>query len=105
MSRRKENNGFMCTHCGAEVSALTNGSYRNHCPYCLYSLHIDNVIGDRLSDCSGEMRPIKIIYHSKKGYQIVHKCLKCGVEKVSKIANDTDMPDDLSLIIDLMINT
>ena len=42
VSRKTENTGFICVHCSAEVNPLTNGSYRNHCPYCLYSVHIDD---------------------------------------------------------------
>ena len=40
---------FNCEHCGKEVLPLSDGSYRNHCPYCLYSKHVDIVLGDRLN--------------------------------------------------------
>ena len=93
MSRKTENRGFVCVHCGKYVSALTNGSYRNHCPFCLYSLHVDKRMGDRQSDCHGEMEPRDLLYNAKKGYQIVHVCHKCGARKVNKIAENSDMPD------------
>ena len=64
MSRELENTGFICQNCGKEVLPLTDGSYRNHCPFCLYSLHVDIIPGDRASDCGGIMKPIKIIYNS-----------------------------------------
>lgn len=98
MSRKLENTGFICAHCGAEVYPLTNGSYRNHCPYCLFSLHIDNTPGDRAGDCRGLMKPVGVRWHSKKGWQIVHRCDKCGAEKVNRAATDTAQPDDLEII-------
>lgn len=102
MSRKIENKGFICSRCGSAVSALTNGSYRNHCPHCLYSLHVDHVPGDRAHDCLGLMRPTQVIHHSKKGLQIVHQCLRCGEKKVNKAARYTDMPDNDDLLFWLM---
>ncbi len=99
MSRKIENTGFICVNCGKPVTALTNGSYRNHCPHCLYSLHVDYIPGDRSSDCLGLMRPVSICWHSKKGYQIMHRCELCGSEKVNRIATDCNMPDDMDKII------
>ena len=64
--RANENNGFMCRYCNREVQRLTNGSYRNHCPFCLYSLHVDRMPGDRNSDCFGLMKPVTYRYTSKK---------------------------------------
>ena len=102
MSRSSENTGFICAKCGKSVVALTNGSYRNHCPFCLYSLHVDEVMGDRQSRCRGLMKPTKILYNSKKGYQIVHVCCKCGARRVNRVAEGTVMPDDFDVILRLM---
>jgi DNA-directed RNA polymerase subunit RPC12/RpoP len=102
MSRETENSGFICVHCNKTVDALTNGSYRNHCPFCLYSLHVDKIIGDRTNDCFGKMKPQGLISNTKKGYQIVHVCQNCGVERVNKIAENTDMPDDFDEILKLI---
>jgi len=102
MSRKTENAGFICVNCGRDVRPLTNGSYRNHCPFCLHSRHVDNVIGDRANDCLGEMEPVEIIYNTKKGYQIIHKCRKCGAERANKIAENTEMPDDFAAILRLL---
>ena len=98
MSRKTENTGFVCVYCGADVYPLTNGSYRNHCPYCLCSVHIDNIPGDRANDCLGLLKPIGIRRHSKKGWQIVHRCLVCGAEKVNRTAPD----DDIDAILIMM---
>lgn len=62
---KKENQGFMCENCGLKVQPLNNGSYRNHCPNCLYSLHLDMKPGDRKSSCKGLMKPIDFRQHSK----------------------------------------
>ncbi len=102
MTRKEENTGFVCEHCGREVLLLKDGSYRNHCPFCLYSRHVDIVPGDRAADCGGLMEPIKIIYNSKKGYQIVHRCQKCGFERSNIISEDPRQPDDIEAITDIM---
>ncbi len=102
MTRKEENTGFVCEHCGREVWPLKAGSYRNHCPFCLYSRHVDIVPGDRAADCGGLMEPIKIIYNSKKGYQIVHRCQKCGFERSNIISEDPRQPDDIEAITDIM---
>ncbi|WP_419962425.1 RNHCP domain-containing protein [Psychrobacillus sp. BM2] len=31
-------------------------SFRNHCPFCLFSKHLDNYPGDRSSECQDLMR-------------------------------------------------
>lgn len=102
MSRKNENTDFLCAHCGKSVLALTNGSYRNHCPYCFYSLHVDNIPGDRQSQCGGLMKPVDVRLSSKKGYQLIHRCETCGTIKVNRVAFDTVMPDDLDQIIHIM---
>jgi DNA-directed RNA polymerase subunit RPC12/RpoP len=103
VSRKNENTAFVCINCGKTVPPLSNGSYRNHCPYCLYSLHVDIVPGDRKNECHGRMKPIGILFNSKKGYQIKHKCEKCGTEKVNCVAMDTEVPDSMDMIIYLML--
>lgn len=102
MSRKTENTDFICFHCGKQVPPLTNGSYRNHCPFCLYSLHVDTSMGDRESSCLGLMEPQQALFNSKKGHQIIHKCLRCGVQRVNKIAENTDTPDCLDVILTLL---
>lgn len=77
------------------IKPLTNGSYRNHCPYCLYSLHLDQQPGDRESSCRGLMAPVGLDYSIKKGYQIIHKCIKCGKVGKNKAAINTEQEDQL----------
>ena len=72
------NDAFDCQFCGQKVSPHPEGSARNHCPYCLSSLHVDKEFpGDRASHCSGEMRAVGLVSHSKKGWMILHECIKC----------------------------
>lgn len=98
MSRKSENTSFVCENCGKAVPPLTNGSYRNHCPFCLCSKHVDELPGDRLSRCGGIMDPTAVIYNSQKGWQIVHRCRLCGHEGRNITAENTDAPDNGELL-------
>ncbi len=97
----KNDNAFICMHCGLSVSALGYTS-RNHCPRCLYSLHLDNQPGDRQNPCGALMRPISVETDPRRGYIILHKCTKCGEIKRNKAAHEAkEQPDDISLLISL----
>lgn len=102
MSRRTENVGFVCAHCGKDVLPLTNGSYRNHCPFCLYSKHVDLEPGDRQSDCGGLMRPIGVRHKGGKGLQLIHRCLSCGFERANRVSQETAQPDDIEVLMVLL---
>ncbi len=101
MSKKEENSGFSCEYCGCLVLPLTNGSYRNHCPLCLHSKHLDVDPGDRRSDCGGLMAPVGVEWKSGKGWQIVHRCLKCGHICRNKVARDTVQPDAWDAVVGL----
>lgn len=97
----KNDNGFICKNCGKEVLPLGYTS-RNHCPFCLCSLHVDINPGDRSNDCGGILRPIKTEPDPKKGYVIIHRCDKCGAVVRNKAAHEAKVqPDDMNLIIRL----
>ena len=100
----KNDSGFVCAHCGREVDPLGYTS-RNHCPFCLWSLHLDENPGDRASDCMGQLRPIAAEPDPKKGYIITHKCEKCGAVRRCKAAlsDRGGTPDDIDLIIKLTV--
>lgn len=100
MSRSDENTGFVCAQCGQRVQALTNGSYRNHCPSCLWSLHVDEAPGDRASPCGGLMEPIGL-RKSRKHMQVVHRCLRCGVVRPNRVAERTAQPDSIAALVRL----
>lgn len=82
---------FACAHCGKKIKG--NG-YTNHCPFCLWSQHVDINPGDRACDCQGLMKPVRI-EKNKKGLIIIHRCQKCGKEKRNKV----DEKDDFEHII------
>ena len=94
MARCTENTGSIYRKCNKTIEKLTNGSYRNHCPFCLYSRHVDNHPGDRENTCRGLMKPAGLGYKPKKGWQLIHCCLKCGAQVVNKVAVETVQPDD-----------
>jgi len=95
----KNDNGFVCVNCGKTVKKLEYTS-RNHCPYCLRSLHVDIIPGDRKNSCKGVLEPIAIENNSKKGYVIVFKCSKCGEISRNKSADD----DDFGKMLEISIN-
>lgn len=81
--------GFICEHCGKEVKPLGYTS-RDHCPYCLYSKHVDINPGDRENPCKGLLKPIEI-EKFKDTYKIVYQCEKCKAPHKNIIAKDDDM--------------
>ncbi len=87
---RNINDGFKCGNCGKMVTPLEwGGRNRNHCPFCLYSLHVDlDTPGDRLSHCLGLMKPVAIESRRTGEYVLVHKCIKCGKVSKNRIAGD-----------------
>ena len=87
---------FICENCGRQVPKL-GYSCRNHCPYCLYSKHVDIDPGDRLEDCHGLLEPIGIESNSQKGYIMIFKCQKCGKIRKNKAAEDDDMDKIIAL--------
>ena len=101
MKTIKKNEAFKCINCGKDVIPIDNGSSRNHCPFCLTSLHLDIVPGDRLNNCKGLMIAIGLEYNSKKGYQIIHKCSKCHHINRNKVAENCTQPDNMDKLLEL----
>ncbi len=87
---------FTCLNCKKEVKKL-NYTARNHCPYCLHSIHVDINPGDRKSTCKGVLIPTGIKLISKDRIKIIFKCNKCNEEK----NNISALDDNMDLIIDL----
>lgn len=90
--------GFICDNCKREVNKLEYTA-RDHCPYCLYSKHVDINPGDRSNSCRGLLEPIGIEKY-KNTYKIVYKCKKCQERHKNIIALD----DDYDIIIKLSNN-
>jgi hypothetical protein len=94
----QNNKGFICKKCRKRVGKHEGGSCRNHCPFCLYSLHVDlNVPGDRQCECEGLMKPVGLQLNKKKGIRIAHVCQQCGLKSYNRTAPD----DNYDLICEL----
>lgn len=103
MKTKHINEEFVCEYCQKLVAPIVGGGCRSHCPYCLYSKHVDNTPGDRDCECQGLMYPKEIVCHSKKGYMISHVCQKCGITKKNKAVQDSKGVNDcLGVILDIM---
>ncbi|MEA3356951.1 MAG: RNHCP domain-containing protein [Patescibacteria group bacterium] len=80
---------FICKNCGKKVLHRAPGTRnRNHCPYCLFSKHVDVSIGDRKSKCGGMMKPIGVIRRQDREMLIVHQCQGCGYVSKNRVAGD-----------------
>ena len=80
---------FVCQVCGALVVCQNAGSrHRNHCPFCLSSVHLDHVPGDRASCCGGIMDPVGVWVRKNGEWALIHRCRKCGVFHSNRIAAD-----------------
>ena len=89
---------FLCTHCGRLVTAQGAGSdHRNHCPYCLYSRHLDITPGDREADCGGSMEPIAVWVRKNGEWAVIHRCSRCGSLSSNRIAADDNPMKLMSL--------
>lgn len=94
---------FKCLNCGKGIStdSLIGTLNRNHCPFCLYSKHIDqNIPGDRKSSCQAPMEPVGLTFkhEGKDKYgkerqgeiMLIHRCLKDNKISINRIAGDDD---------------
>jgi hypothetical protein len=101
------NSDFECIQCRNYVSTgymLAGVNNRNHCPYCLWSRHLDLFsAGDRMSACKAAMRPVGLtMKRSRKKYaaasggefMLVHNCTRCQRISINRIA-----ADDVSSVI------
>jgi hypothetical protein len=102
-NRKNQEKGFECLHCHNYVSVetlISGVQNRNHCPYCLWSRHVDSrVAGDRLSACKAQMRPVGLTLkrvHKKYNQEaqgelmLIHQCVVCSKVSINRIAADDD---------------
>jgi hypothetical protein len=98
---------FQCIHCSRPVvfNPVQSGvQNRNHCPYCLWSKHLDlERAGDRLAACKAPMKPVGLsLKQPHKRYpvcrggelMVIHLCVECGKTSVNRVAAD-DLADSL----------
>ncbi|HEX2979738.1 MAG TPA: RNHCP domain-containing protein, partial [Anaerolineaceae bacterium] len=105
---------FRCVHCHTPVSTdprLSGVNNRNHCPYCLWSRHLDlRVAGDRLSACKEPMRPVGLTikrtlkkYGNQGELMLVHLCSGCGKISLNRIAAD-DLAYAINTVFERSLN-
>lgn len=83
------NESFTCKVCGRLVVPNGAGSdHRNHCPYCLTSMHLDIEPGDREADCGGAMEPVAVWVRKNGEWAIIRRCKICGALSSNRIAAD-----------------
>ena len=89
---------FTCKVCGKTVVPTGAGTdHRNHCPYCLSSLHLDNEPGDRAADCGGVMEPIAVWVRRDGEWALIHRCRICGALSSNRIAADDNPMKPMSI--------
>ena len=104
---------FKCAHCQAFVPSahwISGVNNRNHCPYCLWSCHLDlYTAGDRLSACKAPMAPVGLtLKRSKNKYQpeargelmLIHQCTWCKALSINRIAADDDAESVMAVFQD-----
>lgn len=101
--RQRDRQDFTCKHCLRLVSthSLFSGvQNRNHCPYCLWSRHMDlYTAGDRLAACKSGMQPVGLTLkqnHKKYSFagsgelMLIHQCIECSKVSINRLASDDD---------------
>ncbi|GCF11407.1 RNHCP domain-containing protein [Dictyobacter arantiisoli] len=92
---------FKCNNCRRFIGPLPyGGHHRNHCPFCLFSRHVDERKGDRLNECGSRMEPSGYFQRPNGEYVLVHRCLGCAFERFNRIAGDDNF--DLLLTLPLV---
>jgi hypothetical protein len=95
----------------SSAHVLSGVNNRNHCPYCLWSCHLDLfAAGDRLCACKAPMKPIGLtMKKSRNKYQhmidhvprgelmLIHECVECKALSINRIAADDDAQALLSI--------
>lgn len=102
-NQEKKQNNFICCNCNelVEFSSTLGTAHRNHCPKCLFSLHLDKKSsGDRSAFCGGRMAPVGLTFkqegldkygREKEGeLMLIHKCSKCERVSINRLAADDD---------------
>jgi hypothetical protein len=80
---------FHCVRCSQPITAQAQGTaHRNHCPWCLWSRHLDETPGDRAADCGGAMEPIAVWLRPGGEWAIIHRCRSCGELHSNRVSGD-----------------
>ncbi|MFP4549384.1 MAG: RNHCP domain-containing protein [Spirochaetales bacterium] len=80
---------LVCVHCGRSFPDQAPGTgQRNHCPFCLWSRHVDVRPGDRASLCAKPMEPVALWVAESGELRVIHRCSGCGILKPNRLAGD-----------------
>lgn len=91
---------FECKVCGKMIIPEGAGSaHRNHCPYCLSSIHVDETPGDRASLCKGIMDAVGIWVRKGGEWAIIHRCRECGKFSSNRVAADDNQFKLMSIAV------
>ncbi|MFG0284144.1 MAG: RNHCP domain-containing protein [Phycisphaerales bacterium JB039] len=86
---RRDERGFTCVNCRRPIPGVSFGTrHRNHCPFCLWSRHLDDEPGDRRAPCAQPMEPIGVEVRADGEWAIIHRCRGCGLIRTNRIAGD-----------------
>ena len=103
--------GFVCINCGKKVNFAAPGTkHRNHCLYCLWSVHLDELTpGDRIAQCWGKMKPVGLSFKNEGGkkqgeLEVVVICERCGQVSKNRIAGDDEEKAIISLFKQSLAN-
>lgn len=97
MTSRKHT--FSCLYCKKPIPKQAPGTaHRNHCPFCLWSVHVGRAENRRPGACRGLMAPIGLTFKKeaadkygkpKQGeLMVVHQCAICGEISINRLAGD-----------------
>jgi DNA-directed RNA polymerase subunit RPC12/RpoP len=103
LKEEEKNKGFICVNCGKWVTVNPHNKTlnRNHCPYCLWSKHVDkSIAGDRMESCNSGMKPIGLTIKTprvdkwgievKGELMLIHECVRCGKITINRLLAEDD---------------
>jgi hypothetical protein len=67
---------------------------------------VDKLPGDRAEACGGLMEPVEVRGSSASGWQVLHRCVRCGFERSNRAAlDDPRQPDSFERLVELSDST
>ncbi len=89
------NEVFECVHCKREVPYYQS-KIRDHCPFCLRSVHVDKTPGDRAADCGALLEPVSFFIEGADIY-IEYQCGKCDHQYRIRSHPEDEIPFSLDV--------